>query len=450
MPPAQLPTEPGEFTLRDAKNTKVVEWYHDFVDRSARPGKDELVALFRIIPAEGFSVEDAAGRVASESSVGTWTTLSTVTKRVRKLMAKAFDISGELVKITYPLAIFEQTNMPQILSSVAGNVFGMKAVKGLRLLDITWPESLVREFRGPQFGIDGVRRFMKVEKRPVTASVPKPKLGMTYEEHARHGYEAWTGGLDLLKDDENLTSQDFNQFEKRAKLCFKLRDKAEKETGERKGYLINITAETREMERRARLVKDIGGEYVMVDICTTGWSALQTIRESCQAMGLAIHAHRAFHAAFTRNSDHGMSMLVLAETARLIGVDQLHIGTVIGKLEASREEVVNLRDKIVNEEYKGGIDTLPQKWVGKRSVFPVSSGGLHVGLLYPLLDMLGTDVIVQMGGGIWGHPMGGKAGAKSLREAIDAYMSGKDLTDMVTVSKELRVALEKWGTKTYK
>jgi ribulose-bisphosphate carboxylase large chain len=435
--------------LKTKTESKEVEWYLDFVDKKARPEKDDLVALFRIIPAEGFTIEEAAGRVASESSVGTWTTLTTLTPRVRKLMAKAYQFSGEFVSITYPQELFEEANMPQVLSSVAGNVFGMKAVRGLRLIDISWPEPLVSKFRGPQFGMQGIRSFMKIRKRPLTASVPKPKLGLTYEEHAKHGYEAWSGGLDLLKDDENLTNQDFNSFEKRARLCYRLRDKAERETGERKSYLINITAETKEMERRARLVKELGGEYVMIDICTTGWAALQTLRETCQDLGLAIHAHRAFHAAFTRNPEHGMSMTVLAETARLIGVDQLHIGTVIGKLEASEEEVLTLRDKVVGKKYEGRRNTLPQNWFGKKDVLPVSSGGLHVGLLYPLLKMLGTDIIVQMGGGIWGHPMGGRAGAKALREAIDAYMSGSDLNDTTKASKELKAALEKWGTKTY-
>jgi ribulose-bisphosphate carboxylase large chain len=426
------------------------EWYHDFVDLESTPKKDDLVALFRIVPAPGFTIEDAAGRVASESSVGTWTTLTTLTPNVRRIMAKAYDISGEMVRISYPSELFEGANMPQILSSIAGNVFGMKAVAGLRLVDIVWPRGLVRSFPGPQYGAQGIRNFMKVHHRPLTASVPKPKLGMTAEEHARHGYEGWTGGLDLLKDDENLTDQGFNTFVKRANLCYKYRDRAEKETGERKSYLINITAETREMERRAKLVHDLGGEFVMIDICTTGWASLQTMRQVCGDLHLAIHAHRAFHAAFTRNPSHGMSMAVLAESARLIGVDELHIGTAIGKLEATKEEVVGLRDKVYLAKSPGVGWELEQDWHGKKPVLPVSSGGLHVGLLYPLLDILGTDIVVQLGGGIWGHPDGGRAGAKALRDAIDGYLEGASLEECAQRSPELEAALKKWGTSTYK
>ncbi|MDV3278629.1 MAG: type III ribulose-bisphosphate carboxylase [Nitrososphaerales archaeon] len=435
---------------RAQASDREVEWYHDFVDVKSNPKGGDLIALFRITPARGFTVEDAAGRVASESSVGTWTTLTTLTPRVRRLMAKAYDISGFMVRVYYPPGLFEGANMPQILSSIAGNVFGMKAVKELRLVDVIWPREIVRSFRGPQFGISGIRKFMRVPKRPLTASVPKPKLGLTYVEHARHAYEAWSGGLDLLKDDENLTSQSFNSFEKRARLTFSYRDRAEKETGEGKSYLINITAETREMERRARLVHQLGGEYVMVDICTAGWAALETLRDVCADLGLAIHAHRAFHAAFTRNPTHGMSMAVLAETARLIGVDQLHIGTVIGKLEASKEEVLGLQEKLTKGSSQGVGWTLEQSWYGKKPVLPVSSGGLHVGLLRPLLDMLGTDLVVQMGGGIWGHPDGGRAGAKALRDAIDCYMEGHDINDYAKKSPELAAALRKWGSLTYR
>ncbi|MDG6951733.1 MAG: type III ribulose-bisphosphate carboxylase [Nitrososphaerota archaeon] len=427
-----------------------VEWYHDFVDLKRRPSRGDLVALFRIIPAPGFTMSDAAGRVASESSVGTWTTLTTLTPAIRKIMAKAYDINGDMVRVAYPGELFEGANMPQVLSSIAGNIFSMKAVSGLRLVDIVWPKELVESFPGAEYGSPGIRKFMKVPKRPLTASVPKPKLGLTAEEHALHGYEAWTGGLDLLKDDENLTDQSFNSFSKRAKLSYKYRDNAEKETGEKKSYLINITAETREMEKRAKMVHDLGGEFVMIDICTTGWASLQTMRGVCGDLHLAVHAHRAFHAAFTRNPSQGMSMAILAETARLIGADQLHIGTAIGKLEATREEVVGLRDKVYLPKSPGMGWELEQDWYGKKPLLPVSSGGLHVGLLYELLDILGTDIVVQLGGGIWGHPLGGRAGSKALRDAIDGYMKGQTLEDCAERSPELKVALEKWGTSTYK
>jgi len=329
-------------------------------------------------------------------------------------------------------------------------VFGMKAVQNLRLEDIRWPLKLARSFKGPLLGTPGVRRIFRVRERPLTATVPKPKLGLTAKEHARAGYEAWVGGVDLLKDDENLTSQSFNKFKQRVNECFRLRDKAEKETGERKSYLINVTAETEEMRRRAKAVANAGGEYVMIDILTCGWSGLQTMREVCGDLKLAIHAHRAFHATFTRIPTHGVSMLVVSDVARLIGVDQLHIGTVIGKLEASREEVLGLRDNLQRSSIQADKTQLGQEWGRIRPVFPTCSGGLHPGLVPELMRIVGSDIIIQAGGGIWGHPDGGEAGAKALRQAIDVGMSGKNLQDYAKDHRELQRALETWGEATFK
>lgn len=425
------------------------EWYHEFVDLNYRPGPDHLLCLFRVDPAPGFTIEDAAGRVASESSVGTWTEVTTMKPRIRKLMAKAYEIQGNLVKIAYPFALFEPGNMPQILSSVAGNIFGMKAVQNVRLEDIRWPSKLVMSFQGPLLGTSGIRKILRVKGRPLTATVPKPKLGLTAKEHAKAGYEAWVGGIDLLKDDENLTSQPFDKFQDRVRECFRLRDRAEKETGERKSYLINVTAETNEMLRRAKAVANSGGEYVMVDILTCGWGALQTLRRECGRLKLAIHAHRAFHAAFTRNRVHGMSMLVVSDVARLIGVDQLHIGTVIGKLESPQEEVLALRDNLQLRTVEAN-STLGQDWGRTKPVFPTCSGGLHPGLVPELMKIVGSDIIVQAGGGVWGHPDGGEAGARALRQAIEVGMSGGTLQDYARDHRELQRAIETWGVATFK
>ena len=428
----------------------MTEWYHDFVDKTYTPKPNDLLCLFRLEPAEGFGIEDAAGRVASESSVGTWTELTTMPSKVRRLMAKAYEIQGNLVKIAYPPSIFENGNMAQILSSIAGNIFGMKAVQNVRLEDVRWPRTLLKSFHGPQLGTEGIRKILKIKNRPLTATVPKPKVGLTAKQHAKAGYEAWIGGVDLLKDDENLTSQPFNKFKDRVRESFKQRDRAERETGERKSYLINITAETNEMRRRAKLVADAGGEYVMVDILTSGWSALQTLREECESLKLAIHAHRAFHAAFTRNRLHGMSMLAVSDVARLIGVDQLHIGTVIGKLESPQEEVLALRDNLQLRMTEPTPGSLGQDWDGIKSALPTCSGGLHPGLVPELMKLVGRNIIIQAGGGIWGHPDGGKAGASALRQAIEVAMTGHSLIEYARDHKELQRAIDTWGVATFK
>jgi ribulose-bisphosphate carboxylase large chain len=410
-----------------------IEWYLDFVDYDYKPSKTDLIVTFYVEPAEGMSFEEVAGRVASESSVGTWTTLAELPDRIKSLMAKVFERDENIIKVAYPFDLWEPYNVPQLLSGIAGNIFGMKAVKNLRLMDYEPPQEYVRNFKGPQFGIHGIRKLLKIDKRPILATVPKPKIGFSSEEQAQVAYDIWTGGIDLLKDDENLSSLKFNKFEKRVEEALKMREKVEAEIGERRSYLINITAETEEMKKRAQFVSDLNWEYVMIDIVTTGWAALQTIREICEDYKLAIHAHRAMHATFTRNPKHGISMFALAKTARLIGVDQIHTGTVVGKLEGTEEEVTKINE------------FLKQDWYHIKQTFPVSSGGLHPGLLPEILKRFGNNLVIQVGGGVLGHPMGAQAGAKAVRQAIDAYLEDISLDKMAAKNLELKAALDKWG-----
>jgi ribulose-bisphosphate carboxylase large chain len=404
--------------------------YKDFVDLKYEPKETDVVCSFHVEPS-GIDIGEAAGGVAAESSIGTWTELSTVKPYVLKLAAHVFNIEGSSVKIAYPLELFEPGSMPNILSSVAGNVFGLRALKNLRLNDIFFPRELIESFKGPKYGIEGIRRLLKVDDRPLVGTIIKPKLGLKTADHAKVAYDAWVGGCDIVKDDENLGSQKFNPFEERLAKTLESRDKAERETGEKKVYMVNATAETNEMLRRAEAVVRHGGEYVMIDILTCGFAALQTFRD--QDFNLIIHAHRAGHAAFTKNPKHGISMRVVAKVARILGVDQLHVGTVVGKMYETREEVIENRD------------ALAMKMGGLKPVLPVASGGLHPGLVPALVKFFGKDFVIQAGGGIHGHPNGTTAGAMAMRQAVDATMRGVSLDASAEKHKELKAALETWG-----
>jgi ribulose-bisphosphate carboxylase large chain len=403
--------------------------YIDFVDLSYNPKKTDIICDFYIEP-KGISLKEAAGGVAAESSVGTWTELTTIKPYVEKLAACVFSLDGNNFRVAYSIGLFEPNNMPNILSSVAGNVFGLRALKNLRLQDIHLPSELVRSFKGPKYGITGIRKLLNVHDRPLVGTIIKPKLGLKTLDHAKVAYEAWVGGCDVVKDDENLSSQYFNPFNDRIMATLEMRDRAEDETGEKKVYMANITAETQEMLKRAQFVKDQGGRYLMIDILTCGFSALQTLRE--HDFGLVIHAHRAGHAAFTKNPKHGISMKVIAKIVRIIGVDQLHVGTVVGKMSETREDVSENCKAITSE-----ID-------GLKKVLPVASGGLYPGLVPALMNFFGNDFVIQAGGGIHGHPNGTVSGAKALRQAVDATLQGESLKEYAKNHQELRQALNIW------
>jgi len=412
----------------------------EFINLKYKPSRKDLICLFRVEPNQ-MSVKEAAAIVALESSIGTWTDVH-AKKYVNKLAAKVFSVRGNMVKIAYPQELFEKGNAPNILSSIAGNIFGMKAVKNLRLEDIKFPKAILNSFDGPKFGIKGIRKMLRVKDRPLLGTIIKPKLGLKTKDHVESANDAWLGGCDIVKDDENLASQKFNRFEKRLVKSLEAADKAEHITGEKKAYLINVTAETKEMIKRAQLVEKHGGKYVMVDIVTAGFSALQTLRES--GFKMAIHGHRAMHAAFTRNKKHGISMMVLADIARIIGVDQLHIGTAIGKLEGDIELVSELNEEMEKKVVKATKKRLAQDWGKIKSVLSVSSGGLHPGHVGFLMKNLGKDIVIQMGGGIHGHPQGTLRGALAARQAIEAVMQKQKLKDYAKNHLELKEALEFW------
>jgi ribulose-bisphosphate carboxylase large chain len=238
----------------------------------------------------------------------------------------------------------------------------------------------------------------------------------------------------------------FNKFEKRIIETLKVRDQIEKETGERKFYMPNITAPLTTMIKRADFVIEKGGEYVMVDIITVGFSALQELRDYLNDKDVIIHAHRAMHAALTRSKTHGISMLCLAKLMRLIGMDQLHTGTIVGKMEGGKQETLDINQVITESQiYENHVSMLNQNWMNLKPALPVASGGLSPLHIPELLEILGNDIVFQFGGGCHGHPNGTEAGARAIRQALRASLDGIELNEYAKTHEELALALEKWG-----
>ncbi len=405
--------------------------YEDFYNPKYKPAPTDIICTFRIETHDPQqSMQWAAGGVAAESSIGTWTELTTEKPYMKDLAATVFDRKDHIARIAYPIDLFEPGNLPNIMSSVAGNVFGLGDLKYLRLLDIHFPKKLVQSFPGPAFGISGIRQTVRVPKRPLVGTIIKPKLGLRTKDHAAVAYAAWVGGCDVVKDDENLASQVFNPFEDRVLTTLEQRDRAEEETGNQKVYLINVTAETKEMLRRAEFIEDHGGRVAMIDILTCGFSAVATLRK--QGFKLILHGHRAMHAAFTKLPEHGIAMPVIAMASRLLGIDQLHVGTAVGKMSEEREEV------------ETNIHKCTQPLYGINPTLPVASGGLHPRLVPALIDIFGTDFVIQAGGGIHGHPRGTRIGAQAMRQAVDATLGGQSLEEYAKSHKPLAEALQHW------
>jgi len=421
----------------------------DYVNLEYSPNEKDLIAMYYVEKAHDCpSLEQASEEIAKESSIGTWTDIVTMSAEIaERLKPSVFYIDKEngIIKIAYNQNLFEPNNLPQILSAIAGNIYGMKALKNLRLLDISFPKEIIKVYRGPKFGIEGIRKLTKIEKRPLLGTIVKPKVGLNEIEHAKVCGQAWKGGLDIVKDDENLTSMVFNKFDKRIEETLKIRDKIESEIGEKKIYMPNITAPLSEMKRRADWVIENGGEYAMVDILTIGFSALQEICDYLYDKNIVIHAHRAMHAAITRNKKHGMTMLALAKLMRLLGTDQLHTGTIVGKMEGEKQEVIETNEVITKQKLIDNNKTiLNQDWGTIKPILPVASGGLSPLHVPALIKNLGTNMVFQFGGGCHGHPDGTEMGARAIRQAVDAVLEGSDLSEYAKTHPELQKAINKW------
>uniref|UniRef100_UPI002FDEC6C2 form I ribulose bisphosphate carboxylase large subunit n=1 Tax=Rubrimonas sp. TaxID=2036015 RepID=UPI002FDEC6C2 len=436
------------------------------------PKDTDIIALFRITPQEGVDPVEAAAAVAGESSTATWTVVWTDRLTAcEKYRAKAYRVdpvpnsAGEFFAyIAYDLDLFEPGSIANLTASIIGNVFGFKPLKALRLEDMRLPVAYVKTFQGPATGIVVERERLNCYGRPLLGATVKPKLGLSGRNYGRVVYEALKGGLDFTKDDENINSQPFMHWRDRFLYCMEAVNLASAQTGEVKGHYLNITAGTmEEMYRRAELAKELGSVIVMVDLII-GWTAIQSISEWCRQNDMILHMHRAGHGTYTRQKNHGISFRVIAKWLRLAGVDHLHTGTAVGKLEGDPMTVQGYYN--VCREMKNEVD-LPrgiffeQDWADLRKVMPVASGGIHAGQMHQLLDLFGDDVVLQFGGGTIGHPMGIQAGATANRVALEAMVlarnEGRDIKNegpeilraAAKWCKPLEAALDVWGNITF-
>jgi len=300
--------------------------------------------------------------------------------------------------------------------------------------------------------------------RPLLGATTKPKLGLSGKNYGRVVYEALKGGLDFVKDDENINSQPFMHWRDRYLYCMEAVNHASADTGEVKGHYLNITAATMEdVYERAEFAKELGSCIVMIDLII-GYTAIQSISKWARRNDMILHLHRAGHGTYTRQKAHGVSFRVISKWMRMAGVDHIHAGTVVGKLEGDPNMVQGfyniLRETHNPVDLQRGI-FFEQDWAGLRKVMPVASGGIHAGQMHQLIHYLGEDVVLQFGGGTIGHPMGVQAGATANRVALEAIIQarneGKDiwnegaqiLQKAAQWCAPLKAALEVWKDITF-
>jgi ribulose-bisphosphate carboxylase large chain len=442
-------------------------WMPDYV-----PKDTDTICLFRITPQDGVDPEEAAAAVAGESSTATWTVVWTDRLTAcDSYRAKAYRVEpvpnnpGQyFAYVAYDLILFEEGSIANMTASLIGNVFSFKPLKAARLEDIRIPVAYVKTFKGPPTGLVAERERLDKFGRPLLGATTKPKLGLSARNYGRVIYEGLKGGLDFMKDDENINSQPFMHWRDRFLYVMEAVNKAQAATGEVKGSYLNVTAGTMEaMVERAEFAKDLGSIVVMVDL-VVGWTAIQSMAQWCRRNDMLMHMHRAGHGTYTRQKNHGVSFRVIAKWLRLAGCDHLHTGTAVGKLEGDPLTVQGYynvcRDSFTKTDLPRGL-YFDMDWADTKKVMPVASGGIHAGQMHQLIELFGDDVILQFGGGTIGHPQGIQAGAVANRVALEAMVKARNEgRDILQEGPEilrraaqscgpLRAALDTWGDITF-
>jgi ribulose-bisphosphate carboxylase large chain len=337
------------------------------------------------------------------------------------------------VELSWPLANMG-ASLPNLLATVAGNLFELKPFSGLRLLDIQLPVAFLDRYQGPQFGVAGTRKFCGVAARPLIGTIIKPSVGLSPEATAAMVDALAEAGIDFIKDDELQADGPHCPFEERLEAVTRVIDRHADASGKKVMYAVNITGEIDEMLRRHDAVVAAGGTCVMVSMNSIGLPALVALRRQCQ---VAIHGHRNGWGIYSRSPTIGMSYVAYQKFWRLAGVDHMHVNGLGNKFCESDESVIASARECLTPMF-----AVPGRGC---EIMPVFSSGQSAKQAHGTYQAIGTtDLIFAAGGGVMAHPGGMGAGVRALRQAWEAAVAGIPAPEYARTHPELRQALDKF------
>jgi ribulose-bisphosphate carboxylase large chain len=333
-----------------------------------------------------------------------------------------------IVRIAHPHGNFGP-KLPNILTAAGGEgAFYSPGISVIKLLDIEFPDKFLQAFEGPKFGISGLRDILGVYDRPLFFGVIKPNIGLPPEPFAELAYQAWLGGVDIAKDDEMLCDVDWSPLSKRAQLLGAARRKSEQESGESKIYLANITDEVDRLIELHDIAVDAGANAVMVNGMTTGLSAVRMLRKHTQ---VPLVGHFDFIAPFTQIPFYGVHSKLITKLQRMVGFDSIIMPGFGERMKTGDEEVLE------------NVQQCLKPMGHLKDTLPVPAGSQWAGSTHDLYQKLGTiDFGIVPGRGVFGHPMGPRAGAASLRQGWQAVQKNVSLDKYAGNHPELKAAIE--------
>lgn len=401
-------------------------------------------ATYRVYDDKADFQKKALG-IAVGLTVGSWTELPEAAKeQMQKHLGQVVSVDahepegvvvGERyadITIAYP-----DLNFSKDLPAYLVTVFGKLSMDGqIKLMDIQPSTDFLSAFPGPKFGVQGVRDFLGVQDRPLVMSIFKSVIGHDLDNLREQFLQQALGGVDLIKDDEILFENPLTPLELRIKACMSAAKEAEQVTGQKLLYFTNLTGSTFKLKDNAKRAIEAGANGLLFNVLAYGFDALAELAADPDIQ-VPIAAHPAMAGALYPSRHHGISAdLLLGKLMRIAGADLSLFPSPYGSVVMPKEENLAVMKALLTPE-------LPQK-----PAFPVPSAGIHPGLVPLIMRDFGSEVVVNAGGGVHGHPGGSAAGGRAFRQAVDAVKSGTTLEAYAKDHEELRIAVERWGVRT--
>jgi ribulose-bisphosphate carboxylase large chain len=334
------------------------------------------------------------------------------------------------IELSFPLHNFGPS-LPALISTVAGNLYELQELSGVRLVDLELPRAFAERYPGPAFGIEGTRRLAQVEGRPLIGTIVKPSIGLSIAELRPLVRDLATAGLDFIKDDELNANPPYAPLTQRVPAVMDEIARVADRTGRKTMYAFNITGDIDDMLRGHDLVHEAGGTCVMVNVNCVGIAAVAHLRRHA---ALPIHGHRAMYGALARDPLLGIGFAAFQKLFRLAGVDHLHVGGFNSKFYENDDEVAqSIRDCLA-------------PLFGDYRVMPAISSAQWAGSAIDIYAATRTvDVVHLAGGGIIAHPGGTAAGVRSMQQGWEAAIAGEPLDRYASTRPELQAAIAKFG-----
>lgn len=367
-------------------------------------------------------------------TIGSWTDIQHLEQeQLKKHKGEVVSVEkGEVkdtIKIYYPAANFS-ADLPAIFTTVYGK---LSFFEGYELIDLTFDGELLAQFPGPRFGVKGIREQLNVSDRPLLKAIFKGVMGRDLSFFSAQLEELLAGGIDLIKDDEILFENELTPFYKRITTAKEIINRHYEHTGQRALYAVNLSGRTNELHEKAERAAELGANALLFNVHAYGLDALQTLREN-NNINLPIVAHSALSGVLAGQAGGGFSYsLLVGKLTRLVGGDFSLFPSPYGNVAISKSDALAINQTLTEEN-------------GFEKTFAVPSAGIHPGMVPQLLKDFGDNLVVNAGGGIFGHPAGPTSGAQAFRAAIEASVNNIPLTEAAKTSEPLKRAIDQWGT----